>query len=209
MNKEGVFYDIEKYTVKELTMILISFFKLDFESIQTYADLMKKINISINDYKRKYNNIKNVLFFEDARDKIDNYLINRPYSLRQLLNINEDNENIEEDYQSQNQIHEDEDEEDDNIIEESKNYNLPTNVNDLTQESLSKLYNTFNMEYNSLSIDTLEKSYMSLKTRILNSNTSSISSSQIPSSEQLSLLKYINASYQLLRKYIINRLYGT
>jgi hypothetical protein len=192
-------------------MILISFFKLDFESIQTYADLMKKINISINDYKRKYNNIKNVLFFEDARDKIDNYLINRPYSLRQLLNINEDNENIEEDYQSQNQIHEDEDEdeEDDNIIEESKNYNLPTNVNDLTQESLSKLYNTFNMEYNSLSIDTLEKSYMSLKTRILNSNTSSISSSQIPSSEQLSLLKYINASYQLLRKYIINRLYGT
>jgi hypothetical protein len=241
---QGPSYDIEKYTVKELMVILKSFFKLDFESIENHSDLMKQINISINDYKRKYNNIQNVLFFENARDKIDNYLLNRPYSLRHLLNINENNDEydylkLEDENDERKEMEEMEESEEDNIQrptdsskydpyisdmsihayanavadesdESSKNYNLPSNVNELTQESLSKLYDTFNMEYKSLSLDTLEDSYTTLKTKImqLNSNSTSGSSSTVPSTDQMSLLKYINASYQLLRKYIINKLYG-
>jgi hypothetical protein len=223
MNNDGLFYDIEKYSVKELMTILKSIFKLDYGSIKSHSQLMQEINTRINDYKNRYNNIKNISFFENARDKIDNYLINRPYSLPHLLNVNIDNQpddffKLEEDNNLQNNIDdydEDEEEEDDNLYgtnilnqsnESSTNLNLPQNVNDLTKESLTKLYNTFSMEYNSLSLDTLEESYYNLKTKIFNSNKSL--NSQVPSSEQMTLFKYVTASYQLLKKYIINKLYG-
>ena len=240
-------YDIENYTVKELMVILKSFFKLDFESIENHSVLMKQLNISINNYKKKYSNPQNVVFFENARDKIDRYLIDRPYSLKHLLTVNQDNEEydylkLEEDDVQNNNEDEEDDETDDQKYEEnqvktstskydpyesefyyesednsndsenpSDKYKLPNNVNELTQESLSKLYDTFNMKVNSLSLDELEDTYTDLKSRIMNLNSTSTSASAQatpPSSNQMSLLKYINASYQLLRKYIINKLYG-
>lgn len=225
---ENPSYDIENYTVKELMIILKSFFNLDLESIENHSELMKQINININKYKTKYSNSQNLLFFENARDKIDRYLMNRPYSLKHLLNINEeeydylkleeqeedDTVRVESDDQSPNiktnryhpyesQFYYDPEGGDDN----SEKYKLPNNVNELTRESLSKLYDTFNMEFNSLSLDTLEETYTSLKSRIMKLNDTS-SGDQPFSTNQSSLLKYINASYQLLRKYIINKLYG-
>lgn len=232
---ENPSYDIENYTVKELMIILKTFFKLDFESIENHSDLMKQLNNNINNYKTKYNNGQNVLFFENAIDKIDSYLINRPYSLKHLLNINEkeyDYLKLEDDNDKENdddeEYQEDEDDttkiqtaskydpyesefyyESDNkdIKNQSDIYKLPNNVNELTRESLSKLYDTFNMEFNSLSLDTLEETYTNLKSRIMNLNNTS-SGDQPLSTNQSSLLKYINGSYQLLRKYIINKLYG-
>lgn len=232
---ENPSYDIENYTVKELMIILKSFFKLEFESIENHSDLMKQLNNNINNYKTKYNNGENILFFENAIDKIDSYLINRPYSLKHLLNINEEEYDylkLEDDNDKENDDDEDEDDNTKNqttskydpyesefyyesdIKNQNQNqnqnqsdiYKLPNNVNELTQESLSKLYDTFNMEFNSLSLDTLEETYTSLKSRIMNLNESS--SDQSISTNQMSLLKYINTSYQLLRKYIINKLYG-
>lgn len=239
---ENPSYDIENYTVKELMIILKSFFKLNFESIENHSDLIKQLNININNYKTKYNNGQNVLFFENARDKIDRYLINRPYSLKHLLNINEENYDYlkledQGDNDNNDTIYDKENDEDDIVyiedqsqnIERSKyepyesefyydpdnenqseRYKLPDNVNELTRESLSKLYDTFNMEFNSLSLDTLEETYTSLKTKIMNLNNVSPTTSDDQSflTNQTPLLNYINKSYQLLRKYIINKLYG-
>ena len=237
---ENPSYDIENYTVKELMIILKSFFNLDLESIENHSELMKQINININKYKTKYSNSQNLLFFENARDKIDRYLMNRHYSLKHLLNINEEEydylklEEQEEDENMRGEIYE---ENVDDVVEsedqssniktsrydpyESQFYyesergydnsekdKLPNNVNELTRESLSKLYNIFNMEMNSLSLDTLEYNYTTLKTRILDLNDTSYMSEQPISTNQNEILKYINESYQLLRKYIINKLYG-
>jgi hypothetical protein len=78
-------------------------------------------------------------------------------------------------------------------------YDLPLNVAELDKITLSKLYKTFNMSYNTLSIEELEDSFTELKNKILDMEDDS---------KQIHLLKYINKAYKLLRKHILNELYG-
>jgi hypothetical protein len=238
LNEGDDSYNIENYTVKELIIILKSFFNLDFELMRNPNDLMKILNDSINNYKIKYNkNInstysrlnsdKNILFFNEAITKINDYIQVRPYSLKYLLNSNEDEYNylkLEDDKEVETDDFDndnDNDRNEDDLINQSNainnhlntetyntmdmnmdmnidEYDLPLNVAELDKITLSKLYKTFNMSYNTLSIEELEDSFTELKNKILDMEDDS---------KQIHLLKYINKAYKLLRKHILNELY--
>lgn len=218
-------YNIENYTVKELLTIFKKFFKLDFEHINNELDLIKILNININNYKNSYNNQdKIILFFENATKKINEYLLLRPYSLKYLivdndnhdyLNLtdNQNNDNINDNNENDENDNDNDDNDNDklNIIKyDSNEYNeinyednkLPNNINELNKQHLIKLYDIFKIQFNNLSTDTLEESYTSLKNKIINLNNKTKNYH-----DKKNILQYINNAYNLLRKYIINKLY--
>ena len=80
-----------------------------------------------------------------------------------------------------------------------QSYNLPNQIDHLDDEDLKKFYEIFNLSYKSISIDRLETTYTNLKKKILLMEDTE---------ERTSLLNYITDTYQLLRKYMIDQIYG-
>jgi len=205
-----------KINQKELIELLIELEKIILFKI----DINKKnCQYKIRDYLK----VLNSKYGDDF--KINNYILTIPDALHDLLNDDsEEYDRDDNDYKDYNYNDDAVDNDDtvytddnasDNVIDndasdinkQSTNssdieiqYNkLPTNVNDLNDDTLSKLYQTFNIKYNSLSVDTLQESYNNLKTKVMDMDNGS---------DKTLLLNYINKSYQLLRKYMINELYG-